>query len=126
MAQPSFLVEPYLSLFRVDEESGSLSNTDGVMGTPSDFLAKGKVRRNASFLPNEDEASVGVVWSVAVRPIYSGASPHVSSCIRFMYHSRVTQEEGHALGRSGALFFPYIFFFFIFCPTFLHVVLDLP
>lgn len=44
-SQPSFLVEPYLSLFRVDEESGSLTNTDGVMGSPSEFLAKGKVMR---------------------------------------------------------------------------------
>lgn len=38
-------MEPYLSLFRVDEESGSLTNTDGIMGPPSEFLAEGKVIR---------------------------------------------------------------------------------
>ena len=36
-------MEPYLSLFRVDEESGSLTNTDGPVGPPKDFLAEGKV-----------------------------------------------------------------------------------
>lgn len=36
-------MEPYLSLFRVDEESGSLTNIDGPAGPPKDFLAEGKV-----------------------------------------------------------------------------------
>ncbi|CAM9518703.1 unnamed protein product [Ectocarpus sp. 12 AP-2014] len=52
--KPSFLVEPYLSLFRVDEETGSLSNTDGVMGTPSEFLAKGKVFQGGNWLHLHD------------------------------------------------------------------------
>lgn len=36
-------MEPYLSLFRVDTDTGSLSNTDGIMGPVQDFLAEGKV-----------------------------------------------------------------------------------
>lgn len=41
--QPSFLVEPYLSLFRVDTSTGNLSNTDGVNRSPVEYLQEGKV-----------------------------------------------------------------------------------
>eukprot|EP00752_Nemacystus_decipiens_P006623 g5954.t1 len=52
--KPSFLVEPYLSLFRVDEASGSLTNTDGLMGPPKEFLAQGKVFQGGNWLHLHD------------------------------------------------------------------------
>lgn len=42
--QPGFLVEPHLSLFRVNTDTCYLSNTDGV-GNADEFLREGKVRR---------------------------------------------------------------------------------
>ncbi|CAN0201842.1 unnamed protein product [Scytosiphon promiscuus] len=56
--KPSFLVEPYLSLFRVDEATGDLRNTDGVMGSPTEFLAEGKVFQGGNWLHLHDLLSL--------------------------------------------------------------------
>ncbi|CAM9705762.1 unnamed protein product [Pylaiella littoralis] len=65
--KPSFLVEPYLSLFRVDEASGSLSNTDGAMGPPSEFLAEGKVFQGGNWLHLHDLLSLSSGDQLVVR-----------------------------------------------------------
>ncbi|CAM9758191.1 unnamed protein product [Phaeothamnion confervicola] len=41
--KPGFLLDPFLSLFRVNTADDTLANTDGIIGDPRDFLAKGHV-----------------------------------------------------------------------------------
>ncbi|KAG5184865.1 5'-nucleotidase [Tribonema minus] len=41
--KPGFLLDPFLSLFRVNTAENTLTNTDGVLGEPEAFLAQGKV-----------------------------------------------------------------------------------
>mmetsp|Transcript_32036 Transcript_32036/g.101948 ORF Transcript_32036/g.101948 Transcript_32036/m.101948 type:complete len:345 (-) Transcript_32036:206-1240(-) len=48
--KPHFLTDPYLNLFRVRTEDGTLENTDGAPETGVDeFLAKGKVFQGGNF-----------------------------------------------------------------------------
>lgn len=53
--KPAFLLDPYLQLFRVNMEDGSLRNTDGVydiaaMGGAEEFLKVGKVFQGGNWL----------------------------------------------------------------------------
>eukprot|EP00529_Nitzschia_sp_RCC80_P011299 CAMPEP_0113489550 /NCGR_PEP_ID=MMETSP0014_2-20120614/26586_1 /TAXON_ID=2857 /ORGANISM="Nitzschia sp." /LENGTH=632 /DNA_ID=CAMNT_0000383289 /DNA_START=82 /DNA_END=1976 /DNA_ORIENTATION=+ /assembly_acc=CAM_ASM_000159 len=53
--KPAFLLDPYLQLFRVNMEDGSLWNTDGVydmaaMGGAEEFLKEGKVFQGGNWL----------------------------------------------------------------------------
>lgn len=48
--KPAFLQDPHLSLFRVNTDSYSLTNTDGVTGEASEFLEQGKVFQGGNWL----------------------------------------------------------------------------
>lgn len=42
-SKPFYLINPFLNLFRVDTETDTLKNADGVVGPPQEFLKQGKV-----------------------------------------------------------------------------------